>query len=326
MLSIKAIIVFLCFVVNSNVFAHGFGKDTVVTFVDDRKQSIDGICKNLLINKIYPVVLTYDLMNQRCTGRRIRSVGFGKTNCYFKIGFNEQGQAADIICTPGQQFYMPSLDEWHCAYQLRVGDVLLSKNNILKSITYLEFITDPLDVYMLEVKGKHNFFVGSYSILTHNSILPVHFFAGLTVPFGSVAGGSIGSFLGPVAFAGGVLMGGLVGVMVKIFLDDKIPSYKVPTYNIRYINDYRKSSLYSDDKINDAQAPGIPTVEDGYKAPKNWDRKKVKNPNGIGWGWPDSKGSVWITTGPNGHGGPHWDVQDPKTGRHRNIMPGGKER
>ena len=77
---------------------------------------------------------------------------------------------------------------------------------------------------------------------------------------------------------------------------------------------------------NDAQVPGMPTEEDGYFPPKNWDDKKVKNPNGPGMGWPDKNGHVWVPTGPHGHGGPHWDVQDPKTGRHRNILPGGRER
>jgi len=35
-----------------------------------------------------------------------------------------------------------------------------------------------------------------------------------------------------------------------------------------------------------------------------------------------------VPTGPGSkaHGGPHWDVQNPKTGRHKNILPGGKER
>ncbi|MFR0690914.1 polymorphic toxin type 37 domain-containing protein [Enterobacterales bacterium AE_CKDN230030158-1A_HGKHYDSX7] len=31
------------------------------------------------------------------------------------------------------------------------------------------------------------------------------------------------------------------------------------------------------------------------------------------------------TTG-SAHGGPHWDVQNPRTGKHTNIYPGGKKR
>lgn len=74
---------------------------------------------------------------------------------------------------------------------------------------------------------------------------------------------------------------------------------------------------------DNAQAPGKPTSEDGYIPPKNWDGKKVKNPNGTGYGWPDRKGNVWVPTGPKGHRGPHWDVQFPKGG-HINVAPGGK--
>lgn len=88
-------------------------------------------------------------------------------------------------------------------------------------------------------------------------------------------------------------------------------------------------------KDEHAQAPGMPIEKDGYTPPKKWDGKRVKNPNGPGYGWPDKKGNVWVPTGNGGakpgttgsaHGGPHWDVQDPKTGLHKNILPGGKIR
>ena len=64
--------------------------------------------------------------------------------------------------------------------------------------------------------------------------------------------------------------------------------------------------------------------------PKKWNGKKVRSPNGRGYGWPDNKGNVWVPTGPevpgnDPHGGPHWDVQGPK-GRYKNIYPGGRER
>lgn len=81
------------------------------------------------------------------------------------------------------------------------------------------------------------------------------------------------------------------------------------------------------DMQDDAQAPGMPTEKDGYEPPKNWDGKKVRNPNGPGWGWPDRKGRVWVPSGPKGHGGPHWDVKVPGKGReYKNIVPGGKVR
>lgn len=58
---------------------------------------------------------------------------------------------------------------------------------------------------------------------------------------------------------------------------------------------------------------------------KNWDGKKIKNPNGPGYGWPDKKGNVWVPTGPEGHGCPHWDVEKPN-GDYENVVPGGRIR
>jgi Bacterial toxin 37 len=79
--------------------------------------------------------------------------------------------------------------------------------------------------------------------------------------------------------------------------------------------------------LMDAQAPGIPTAADGFTPPKRWNGNKVKSPNGNEYGYPDSKGNVWVPTGagPKAHGGPHWDVQHPD-GSHTNVYPGGKVR
>ena len=81
------------------------------------------------------------------------------------------------------------------------------------------------------------------------------------------------------------------------------------------------------DAGNDAKAPGVPTAEDGYKQPRDWNGGTVPNPNGPGRGYPDKGGKVWCPTGPgpNAHGGPHWDVQNPD-GTHVNVYPGGKTR
>jgi RHS repeat-associated protein len=78
---------------------------------------------------------------------------------------------------------------------------------------------------------------------------------------------------------------------------------------------------------NGAKAPGKPGEKEGFKDPKNGE-KWVKNPNGRGSGWEDSDGKVWVPTGPGGsaHGGSHWDVQDPRTGGHVNVYPGGATR
>lgn len=84
-------------------------------------------------------------------------------------------------------------------------------------------------------------------------------------------------------------------------------------------NDYNEGSSCP------ADAPGVPTEKDGFKAKKKWDGKRVLAPNGKGYGYPDRKGNVWIPTGPKGHGGAHWDVQKPGGG-YINVYPDGKTR
>ncbi len=48
--------------------------------------------------------------------------------------------------------------------------------------------------------------------------------------------------------------------------------------------------------------------------------KKRRHPKNGNIGWPDREGNIWVPTGPNDHGGRHWDVQD-RDGRHRNVHP-----
>ncbi|HLB43338.1 MAG TPA: polymorphic toxin type 37 domain-containing protein [Gammaproteobacteria bacterium] len=74
-----------------------------------------------------------------------------------------------------------------------------------------------------------------------------------------------------------------------------------------------------------SKSPGQPTENDGFVPKKNWDGRKIRNPNGPEYGWPDEKENVWVPTGPNGHGGPHWDVEHPD-GSYENVFPGGKTR
>jgi hypothetical protein len=68
------------------------------------------------------------------------------------------------------------------------------------------------------------------------------------------------------------------------------------------------------------KAPGKPTKKDGFIPKKNWDGKKV--PSRRGYGWPDEKGRIWVPSGEHGHGGPHWDRQNPD-GTYDNVVPGG---
>jgi hypothetical protein len=76
------------------------------------------------------------------------------------------------------------------------------------------------------------------------------------------------------------------------------------------------------DEYHLAKAPGKPTKEDGYEPPKNWDGKPKRVPNDKSKekGYPHKDGSVWVPTGPKGHGGSHWDVEYPD-GSYKNVRP-----
>jgi hypothetical protein len=77
---------------------------------------------------------------------------------------------------------------------------------------------------------------------------------------------------------------------------------------------------------NGPRAPGYPgdpeTGQPDYARPEG-EPSWVPNPNGNGYGWEDADGHVWVPTGwgEDAHGGPHWDVQNPRTGRYAVKRP-----
>jgi RHS repeat-associated protein len=75
-----------------------------------------------------------------------------------------------------------------------------------------------------------------------------------------------------------------------------------------------------------AKAPGKPGESEGFKDPADGE-EWVKAPNGD-WGWADIEGKVWCPSGKGStaHGGPHWDVQNPRSGKYVNVYPGGRRR
>jgi len=298
---------------------HGFAQGTLIKSSNDGWWPIEQVCK-LSHKHNRQSVASYDPHLKCLVNQQVKTGAESKTNCYLRIEFDDY-RCHDILCTPTQEFYISSSDEWAPAYTLKSGDTLLSQHNRLTKITSITFIKQSIKIYSIEVKNTHNFFVGYYSILTHNMFLPVALSIGLGGSFGSGAamGGAAGGFFGPITFAGGIIVGGLIGIAIKIFSENKpLPHYRL-AFEADVIDEYLKN--------DNAQAPGKPTENDGYFPPKKWDGKKVKNPNGPGFGWPDENGKIWVPTGPKGHGGPHWDVQNPRGGKsYRNILPGGKER
>jgi len=239
-------IIFLLFSYDA-VDAHGFSADTLVQLGNGSWQTIHTICLRSLHNKIS--VSSYNLDTSCKTNQLVKSGRRSQSNCYMRLGFDpgfNDSTPNDIVCTPMQEFYMPETHKWIHAYTLKVGDILLTKDKGVKSVTYIQFVQKPYQIYSLEIKKSHTFFVGKHSILTHNMALPLAFNVGLSIPFGSAAGGTAGSFFGPIGIIGGFVIGGIIGLTMKAMYEDRIPTYNVPEYDIASIKTFRDIVHYSE--------------------------------------------------------------------------------
>ena len=233
-----------------------------------------------------------------------------------------------IKCSPLQMFYRVSDQAWIAAYQLREGDQLLCEKNKTVILKLKKYIYDSIKLYIVEVKKYHTFVVGYQKILTHNMFIPIATTIGMAIPFDMIlSAGSFGCMFGPVSFCCSIVAAGAVAAITYQVSKEKQKEFCLVSddkdgWNVTFeYNDKIKGST-------DAQAPGLPTENDGFVPKKNWDGKKVRHPKTGQVGWPNSKESIWVPTGvgPLAHGGPHWDVISKDGKRHWNIMPGGKER
>jgi hypothetical protein len=204
-----------------------------------------------------------------------------------------------LTLSPDQKLYLPEHQEWLAARDCAAGDLLLGRNGLV-SIDDIFTVHEPVTFFDITVQDCHNFLVLPDGILVHN-FLPV--FVGVCGAFGA---GAV-----EWSLCGGVLaLGAWIGIRACRNKERERFEFNFNLQN----ND-----------ANGAQAPGIPTEKDGFVPPKNWDGKRVKNPNGLGYGWKDKYGNIWVPSGPKGHGGPHWDVQL-AGGGYQNIVPGGNVR
>jgi Bacterial toxin 37/Pretoxin HINT domain len=310
----------------SQINAHGFAENTLVKSSNQYWWAIEQVTR--LSKKEKQYVISYNVAAHSWTHRLVTSGAHSTTNCYVKVGLPKNF----IICTPTQEFYLAQNKQWASAYKLQAGDVLLADKNNHVEITSIEFVQKPLDVYSIQVEDTHTFLVSPHSIVTHNMVISA-VAAGLSIPFSTgCSGGAMGAAFGPIGFVGGLAVGGIIGCAIKFGMRNKVAEYTL-NYDVdklgSYVQTKKKKEVKTKDKkkessgCEDAQAPGMPTEEDGFFPKKNWDGKKVRHRRG--YGWPDKKGNIWIPTGPRGHGCPHWDVQRPD-GTYDNVVPGGKIR
>ncbi len=227
---------------HSALYDHGFAAETLVQLNNDSWQIIDTLCHKALHDVVS--ITSYDMNALRNIDHYVKNVGQSKSNCYIQLSFDSGCNGAPcntIKCSPTQEFYVPALNKWVPAYTLTTGDALLSKNNSEKFILYIEFVEKPLKTYTLEVQESHTFFVGKDAILTHNIVLPIAFSLGFTVPFGSATAGSAGSFFGPIGIMGGMVIGGIISIAIKIARENHIPRYKTPKHDIDSITTHRQA-------------------------------------------------------------------------------------
>ena len=130
-------------------------------------------------------VASYDLKAAKPVNELVKKGGTSITNCFIRLGFDPEcndSSQDDIVCTPIQEFYMPFTGAWASAYKLKIGDQLLSRSGKAIPVTYIEFVAKLLQIYILEIEKFHTFFVGRYSTLTHNMVLPIAFNCALSIP------------------------------------------------------------------------------------------------------------------------------------------------
>jgi hypothetical protein len=207
----KLILLVLTLLGSYDLYGHGFGIGTLV--LGEERLRYLSFMHHAYIEGDNLYVKSLNLDTGEYSDNYVRVVAHSQTNCYFEIGF-EPGNQGKIQCTPDQEFYNAYTQNWVPAFQLRVGDSLLAKDYKIETISSMRFIKSSLRIYAIEVDNDHNYFVGSRFILTHNMALPIAGIFGLSASFGSgaAAGGTAGSFFGPVTFFGGAVIGGLVGV------------------------------------------------------------------------------------------------------------------
>lgn len=211
--------VFMAYILllQTQAIGHGFAGNTPITVKSSLFESMGGGWRNIASvyeksNDLNRWIITYDLNNDSKKETYVRVAGESKTSCYFKIKTHTYF-TDEIICTPTQEFYLPAKNKWVSAYNLRVGDHLLTEDSILIPIIGIEFYKKPIKIYALEVDETHCYFVGQHAVLTHNIAIPACYI-GLSVAFGegAIAGGSSSAYFGPIAFAGGIVIGGVLGV------------------------------------------------------------------------------------------------------------------
>ncbi len=268
-------------------YGHGFDGNTLVSIVD---QSVDLYPIRLVCEDVVEdgqSIISFDFAKEACVKRTIRSAGRTETDYHVAISFNDEWWE-DITCTATQEFYVVHTRQWIPAYQLKIGDILFSKDHEVKRISKIRFFKEPRTVYAIHVKGTHNFFVGTNQILTHNIVLPaISIGLGIAFGTGAAAGGSMGGVLGPITLSCGAILGGLFGIGIKKFFGPAdVPCYHLelhtPAFSAHLQKnndeaDHTKRTLKIPEQIAIGECGGSPDPEDPWKNKEKYKKQRWDN-------------------------------------------------
>ncbi len=308
----------------------------------------------------------YHFNKRKWVGKNIKAGGYSRTPVHCVLSFNVPGSPSKLFtvtCTPIQNFYRIPDNAWVPVCKLNIGDLLLAQEDKHIRLAGIKVVQEPLDVYTIQIKDTHVFLVTEYGLVAHNCFVPIGVFASLSIPVGMCEGGVAGVAFGPIGFTCGAVIGGLIGVAIKACIQDRVAEYsfscggpnmpseslpcgtsKVPEYSLlceesamapKYSfscdglnvdNFVLKNESAAEGTKSQGKAPGKPTENDGFIPKKNSNGEMVKHPKTGQYGWKDEKNKIWVPSGANGHGGPHWDVQYPDGKTYDNVLPGGKIR
>jgi hypothetical protein len=168
---------------------------------------------------------SYHSLKNRWSYQSIKVAGSSKTNCYMKIEFDKFTTNL-IQCTPSQEFYDAEKKCWIPACQLHAGQFLLCDpacNKLGKvQIINVTYVTQPLEVYTLEIHNNHTYVVTYHGVLTHNQELSTCSYYALIESFCSsaAAGSTIGSTFGPAGAISGLFIGGIIAIGFSLFFKD----------------------------------------------------------------------------------------------------------
>ena len=303
------------------LYSHGLHRNSIVlykngAYITSLATIIDRVKKN---KSVY--VSSYDTKRKNFVEKRVRAAGFSSVPCYCVMHVNHE--CLPIICSPTQQFYRLTDQQWVSVEALTVGDTLLAHKNGSVTITRLEFVPKQLAVFTIHVKDTYTFLVSNYGVVTHNVILPVAATFGATIPFSTGCGSSIGAIFGPPGFICGIALGIGFGFLVNTWFKDRYVEYGVTlkanndiSYLFKNENVVKKNEDSKIEKLpKEGNFPFIPPKSKDGKIPKNKNGAYVDK-KGNEWKW-DSKKEEWDVSNKNGH----WNINTEGDQTHKGSHP-----